>query len=68
MLVVNSKTGSTLTPKVLLDSDKNTEMARLAYVAMTRPKQLLVVATYKSDKYNYNVFFDKQIWEYIEIN
>ena len=68
MLVVNSKTGSTLTPKILLDDDKNNEMARLAYVAMTRPKQLLVVATYKSDKYNYDVFFDRQIWEYIEIN
>ena len=44
MLIVEARTGQTLTLTFLNDKDIGQELMRMAYVAMTRPRKLLVVA------------------------
>ncbi|WP_418626696.1 UvrD-helicase domain-containing protein [Anaerosinus sp.] len=67
LLLVRNKTGAnTLTPNFLNNGDLNDELMRIAYVAMTRPKKLLVVAMPNIKKQKHKRFpTDK--WEYIYI-
>jgi len=44
VLINVKKTGKTLTAKFLTEGDLNEELMRIAYVAMTRPRRLLVIA------------------------
>lgn len=44
LLVVDSVRGNTVTPSLLTRGDLNNELMRIAYVAMTRPRKLLVVS------------------------
>lgn len=64
MLIVEGTQGNTLTPSILESAELDSELIRIAYVAMTRPRKLLVVAmpivkskkSYKrfsSDKWRY---------------
>lgn len=66
MLVVESTRGSTLTPKFLAEGDLTDEKMRIAYVAMTRPKKLLVVAMPKIRNFN-ETRFSRNDWDYFEI-
>lgn len=66
MLVVESTRGATLTPKFLAEGDLTDEKMRIAYVAMTRPKKLLVVAMPKIKNFN-EARFSRSDWDYFEI-
>lgn len=44
MLIVDKTRGSTLTPTIIGEAPLDSELIRIAYVAMTRPRKLLVVA------------------------
>jgi superfamily I DNA/RNA helicase len=65
LLHVNKTKGNTLTPSFLNKGDLNNEMMRIAYVAMTRPRKLLIVAMPKMTKAQYPRF-PKEMWEYVE--
>ena len=66
MLVVENTRGSTLTPKFLAEGNLSDERMRIAYVAMTRPKKLLVVAMPKISNFN-ETRFPRNDWDYCEI-
>ena len=66
LLLIKSTTGNTLTPSFLANGDTKKELMRIAYVAMTRPRKLLVVAMPKSNT-DLSNRFPKNKWEYIEI-
>ena len=66
MLLVDKTKGSTLTPSFLAKGGTNKELMRIAYVAMTRPRNLLVVALPKSG-IDLSVRFPKEKWDYLEI-
>lgn len=66
LLLIESKTGKTLTPSFLNTGDLGTELMRIAYVAMTRPRKLLVVAMPNTSKQNYERF-PKENWDYESI-
>lgn len=67
LLIVESKTGQTITPKFLNEAPLDQELMRIAYVALTRPRKLLAVAMPKiSSRVGYERF-PKDIWEYISI-
>lgn len=66
MLIVESTRGDTLTPKFLAEGDLSDEKMRIAYVAMTRPKKLLVVAMPKISNFSEQRFSRKD-WDYLEI-
>ncbi len=70
LLFINSKTGKTLTPSFLEKGDLNTELMRIAYVAMTRPRRLLMVAMPANTKIKEYQRFPKALWkyEYIDTN
>jgi superfamily I DNA/RNA helicase len=65
LLHINKTKGNTLTPSFLNKGDLNHEMMRIAYVAMTRPRKLLIVAMPKMSKAQYPRF-PKEMWEYVE--
>lgn len=54
-----------LTPSILNTGNLNSELMRIAYVAMTRPRKLLVVSLPKS--YNKLSRMPQSLWEYREI-
>ena len=64
MLFINSKTGKTLTPSFLEKGDLNSELMRIAYVAMTRPRRLLMVAMPANTKTKEYQRFPKELWKY----
>ena len=66
MLLVDKTKGNTLTPSFLAKGATNKELMRIAYVAMTRPRRLLVVALPKSGV-DLSVRFPKDKWDYLEI-
>ena len=66
LLLVESKTGKTLTPSFLNTGDLSTELIRIAYVAMTRPRKLLVVAMPNTSRKKYERF-PKEKWDYESI-
>lgn len=53
LIYIKSKTGKTLTPKFLMEGDLEDELMRIAYVAMTRPRRLLMIAMPENKKYEY---------------
>ena len=66
MLLVDKTKGNTLTPSFLAKGDTDKELMRIAYVAMTRPRRLLVVALPKSSA-DLSVRFPEDKWDYLEI-
>lgn len=64
LLFINSKKGKTLTPSFLEKGDLNSELMRIAYVAMTRPRRLLMVAMPASIKIKEYQRFPKELWKY----
>lgn len=64
LIYIKSRTGKTLTPKFLMDGNLADELMRVAYVGITRPRRLLMIAMpmskgvkeykrFPSDKWNY---------------
>lgn len=66
LLFINRTRGNTLTPTFLANGNTNTELMRIAYVAMTRPRKLLAIAIPKSAA-NLSVRFPKETWDYVVI-
>ena len=64
LIYVKSKTGKTLTPKFLMDGDLEDELMRIAYVAMTRPRRLLMIAMPENKKIKEYKRFPVDKWEY----
>jgi superfamily I DNA/RNA helicase len=65
MLIVESRTGNTLTPTFLNEKDIDQELMRVAYVAMTRPRKLLVVAMPLIESRTIYQRFERDKWEYL---
>lgn len=65
MLIVESRTGKTITPKFINEGPLDQELMRIVYVAMTRPRKLLVVAmpVIKSRKKQHR--FSEENWDYL---
>ncbi len=66
MLYIQGTRGNTLTPSFLASGSTNTELMRIAYVAMTRPRKLLVIAMPKSTT-DLSIRFPKEKWDYVEL-
>ena len=66
LLLVETLKGKTLTPSFLNTGDLDTELMRIAYVAMTRPRKLLVVAMPKTKNGKYERFPNDK-WDYESI-
>lgn len=64
LLLINSKKGNTLTPSFMEKGDLNSELMRIAYVAMTRPRRLLMVAMPGNTKIKEYKRFSKDKWQY----
>ena len=67
MLIVECKTGRTLTPTSLNEGNLDQELMRIAYVAMTRPRKLLVVAIPKVKSRTTYPRFPTDIWDHLNI-
>jgi superfamily I DNA/RNA helicase len=67
LLMVESNSGNTITPSNLNSGDLDSELMRIAYVAMTRPRKLLVVSIPKQKAKNGLVRFPPELWDYQEI-
>jgi len=67
LLMVESSTGKTITPSLLNSGQLDDELMRIAYVAMTRPRKLLVVSIPKQKSVNSLIRFPPELWEYKEI-
>ena len=66
LLIVDSTKGANaLTPTVLNTGVLNSELIRIAYVAMTRPRKLLAVSIPKTNKQL--VRFPKNLWDYRDV-
>jgi len=65
LLIVESKTGKTITPTFLNEDDIDQELMRIAYVAMTRPRKLLVVAMPDVKSRTVHPRFPKDKWDYM---
>ena len=66
LLLIESTRGTTLTPSFLASGDTSKELMRIAYVAMTRPRKLLVVAMPKS-RVDLSKRFPRDKWDYIDL-
>jgi len=67
LLMVETIKGNTITPKLLNSGSLEDELIRIAYVAMTRPRKLLVVSIPKQKSNNILTRFPPEIWDYEEI-
>lgn len=67
LLIVDSTRGKTLTPTNLNTAPLDNELLRIAYVAMTRPKKLLMVSIPKQKSSSKLSRFPPDLWEYQEI-
>lgn len=67
MLIIENKTGQTITPKFLNEATLNQELMRIAYVAMTRPRKLLVVAMPRIASRKEYPRFPKELWDYVNV-
>ena len=65
LIYIKSNRGNTLTPKFLMEGDLDNELMRIAYVAMTRPRRLLMIAMPESKKIKEYSRFPKDRWNYI---
>jgi len=66
LLLIQGTRGYTLTPRFLSIGDTDTELMRIAYVAMTRPRKLLAIAMPKS-KEKLSMRFPGYVWDYVEL-
>ena len=65
LIVDKTKGTNTLTPSLLNTCNLDNELIRIAYVAMTRPRKLLVVSMPKTDT---NLTrFPQNLWNYQEM-
>lgn len=64
LIYVKSRTGSTITPKLLMEGSLNQELMRLAYVAMTRPRRLLMIAMPDVAGIKNCERFSEKLWNY----
>lgn len=64
LLIVDSVRGNTVTPSLLTRGDLNNELMRIAYVAMTRPRKLLVVSIPKQKSSAELNRFSYELWDY----
>lgn len=64
LLHVKSRTGSTITPKLLMEGELEQELMRLAYVAMTRPRRLLMLAMPDTKGIKTCGRFSEELWTY----
>lgn len=67
LLMVESSTGGTITPSLLNTGLIDSELMRIAYVAMTRPRKLLAVSMPKQNAKNSINRFPPELWDYQEI-
>ncbi|MEQ8236261.1 MAG: ATP-dependent helicase [Syntrophomonadaceae bacterium] len=67
LLIVDSMRGKTLTPSNLNTGQLDCELMRIAYVAMTRPRKLLVVSIPKQKTNSTLIRFPPELWDYQEI-
>lgn len=67
LLMVESNRGSTITPSLLNTGELDSELMRIAYVAMTRPRKLLAVSIPKQKAKNSLNRFPPELWDYQEI-
>ncbi|HRW97842.1 MAG TPA: ATP-dependent helicase [Cyclobacteriaceae bacterium] len=67
LLMIESNTGNTITPSLLNKGQLDSELIRIAYVAMTRPRKLLVVSIPKQKSKNSYTRFPPEMWDYKEI-
>jgi superfamily I DNA/RNA helicase len=67
LLIVDSNKGKTLTPSNLNTGQLDSELMRIAYVAMTRPRKLLVVSIPKQKANRKLVRFPSELWDYQEV-
>lgn len=68
LLYVNKKSGNTITPKMLMYGDVENELMRLAYVAMTRPRRLLMLALPETKGIEKCDRFSEELWNYKMMN
>lgn len=64
LIYIKSRTGKTLTPKFLMEGDLEDELMRIAYVAMTRPRRLLMIAMPENKKLKEYKRFPTDKWDY----
>lgn len=67
LVYIKSRTGNTLTPKLLMEGTLEQELMRLAYVAMTRPRRLLMLAMPDTEGIKTCGRFLKELWKYESI-
>lgn len=64
LIYVKNRTGSTITPKLLMKGPLDQELMRLAYVAMTRPRRLLMLAMPDTKGIEKCGRFPEELWNY----
>lgn len=64
VLICVKSRGKTLTPKFLMEGDLEDELMRIAYVAMTRPRRLLMIAMPENKKLKEYKRFPVDKWDY----
>lgn len=65
LVYVNNRTGNnTITPKLLMEGNLEQELMRLAYVAMTRPRRLLMLAMPDTKGIKKCGRFSEKLWIY----
>jgi len=67
LLLINRTKGNTLTPSLLFKGSLDNELMRIAYVAMTRPRKILVVSIPKISGKNDLSRFPNNLWDHLEI-
>ena len=64
LLYIKNCKGSTITPKLLMEGKLEQELMRLAYVAMTRPRRLLMLAMPDTKGIKTCGRFSEELWTY----
>lgn len=64
LIYIKYKNGKTLTPKFLMEGDLENELMRIAYVAMTRPRRLLMIAMPENKNLKEYKRFPVDKWDY----
>lgn len=64
LIYIKSCTGKTITPKFLMEGNLEDELMRIAYVAMTRPRRLLMIAMPEIKKIKEYKRFPTDKWDY----
>ena len=64
LIYVKSRTGSTITPKLLMEGSLDQELMHLAYVAMTRPRRLIMLAIPDTKGIKNCGRFSENLWSY----